>query len=116
MPFCYRQPLLENRPVAEQVAARPLPFLTPLNTTGWKYPRYPPDLSIVEFGLEPIPTLSTPGMQKKLLLPFRAQYRAIHQARLESKFVHGAFDAVASGAVQFRLANDAALAHLAFAH
>jgi hypothetical protein len=56
------------------------------------------------------------GMQKKLLIPFRAQYPAIHQARLESKFAHGAFDAVAGGFVQFRLAHDAALAHLPFAH
>ena len=55
-------------------------------------------------------------MQKKLLVPFRAQYGAIHQARLESKLAHGAFDAVAGGAVQFRLANNAALAHLPFAY
>jgi hypothetical protein len=39
------------------------------------------------------------GMEEKLLIPFRVQYRAIHQARLESKFAHRALDAVASGAV-----------------
>src|SRR5580658_4474300 len=59
---------------------------------------------------------SAPDMQQKFLIPFRAQYRAIHQVRLESKIPHGAFDAVAGCAVQFRVANDTALAHLALTH
>jgi len=56
------------------------------------------------------------GMQKKFLVPLRAQYRAIHQARPESKFAHRSLDVLASRAVQFRIANNTALAHLPFAN
>jgi hypothetical protein len=59
---------------------------------------------------------SAPAMEQKLLIPFRAQYRAIHQARLKSEVPHGALDTVTGGAVQLRIANDAALAYLASAH
>ena len=37
-------------------------------------------------------------------------------AGLESEFAHGPFDSFASRLVQFGVANDAALAHLALAH
>jgi len=36
-------------------------------------------------------------MEEQLLVPFRAKYRAIHQAILESKFVYGWFDWVLTG-------------------
>src|ERR1700683_844681 len=70
----------------------------------------------VEFGLQKIPTVLIPGMQKKLLAPFRAQYRDIHQTRLESIFAHRAFEADAAARRQFRIANNAALAYTLFAH
>ena len=41
---------------------------------------------------------------------------ALHDGGFESEFAHGPFDSFASRLVQFRIANDAALAHLALAH
>jgi hypothetical protein len=40
--------------------------------------------------LEQIPTVLIAGTEQN---PFRARYRIMHQARLESKFMHGAIPA-----------------------
>src|ERR1019366_9241521 len=69
-----------------------------------------------EFGLDMMPTVLMTGIEEKLLVPFGAGDRAFHNSGLEPDFAHGPFHFLASRPVQFRLANDAALAHLALAH
>src|ERR1035437_9771352 len=69
-----------------------------------------------EFGLEMMPTVLMTGIEEKILVPFGAGGGALDDGGLESDFAHGPFDFLASRPVQFRLANDAALAHLALAH
>src|SRR5450756_2528337 len=68
-----------------------------------------------EFGLDMMPTVLMTGIEKKLLVPFGAGDGAFDNSGLESEFAHGPFDFLASRPVQFRLANDAALAYLALA-
>src|SRR4051812_41265903 len=69
-----------------------------------------------EFGLEVMPAVLMMGIEEKLLVPFGAGDGAFDDRGLESAFAHGPFDPFASGPVQWRLANDAALAHLSLAH
>src|SRR5450759_1811265 len=68
-----------------------------------------------EFGLEMMPTVLMTGIEEKLLVPFGAGDGAFDNSSLESRFTHGPFDFLASRPVQFRIANDAALAYLALA-
>ena len=70
----------------------------------------------VEFGLEMMPAVLMMGIEEKLLVPFGAGDGAFDDGGLEPDFAHGPFDSFASRPVQFRLANDAALADLALAH
>jgi hypothetical protein len=53
------------------------------------------------------------GIQKKFLVPFGAPDRAIHDRGMKTQFLHGAHHPLTSSLVEWRLANDAALAHLA---
>src|ERR1035437_1749223 len=68
-----------------------------------------------EFGFEMIPTVLMVGIEEELLVSFGAENGTFHYAGLESEFAHGPRDSLASGLVEFRLAHDAALAHLALA-
>ena len=63
-----------------------------------------------------MPAVLMMGIEEKLLVPFGARDGAFHDCGLESAFAHGLFDPFASGPVQRRLANDAALAYLALTH
>src|ERR1017187_4379137 len=69
-----------------------------------------------EFGLGMMPTGLMTGIEEKLLVPFGGGEGALEDSGLEPDFAHGPFDFFASRRVQFRLANDAALADLALAH
>jgi hypothetical protein len=53
------------------------------------------------------------GIEEKLLVPFGAENGAFHDTGLESKFLHRGSNPMASSLVELRVANDAALAHLA---
>src|ERR1019366_9306939 len=68
------------------------------------------------FGLDMMPTVLMTGIEEKLLVPFGAGDGTLDDSGLEPHFAHAPFHLFASGPVQFRLANDAALAHLALAH
>src|ERR1035441_1891710 len=69
-----------------------------------------------EFGLDMMPTVLMTGIEEKLLVPFGAGDGALHDRGLEPDFAHGPFHFFASRPVQFRLANDAALADPALSH
>ena len=77
--------------------------------------RAPARAACAEFGLEQIPTVLMAGMEQKLLVPFRARI-GLSMMRSESEFLHRALHAFAGSLVQRRIANDAALTHLALAH
>jgi hypothetical protein len=52
------------------------------------------------------------GIEEELLVPFGAEDGAVHDTGLESKYPHRAGHPFASGLVELRVANDAALANL----
>jgi hypothetical protein len=56
------------------------------------------------------------GIEEELLVPFGAEDRAVHDTGLESQIPHGAGHPLASGLVELRVANDAALANLPLSH
>src|SRR5689334_11850957 len=70
----------------------------------------------VAFGLEMIPTVLMMGIEQEFLIAFGADNRALDQFGLKTEFAHGPFHPFASGAMQFGVAHDAALSHLALAH
>jgi hypothetical protein len=55
------------------------------------------------------------GIQEEFLIPFRPQDGALDYSRGESELRDGTFDTIAGGAMECRIADDAALAHLTFA-
>src|SRR4051812_25944393 len=59
-----------------------------------------------------IPTVSMGRMQEKFPISFRALYRALDHVRLETKFPDGTLDLAAGCSVQFRIADNPALAHV----
>ena len=71
------------------------------------------DAAAAEFGLEQIPTVSMMGIEQKLPISLGAGDGALDHLRLKSEFMHGLGHPLAGGPVEFRLAHDAALSHLA---
>src|ERR1039458_9549464 len=69
-----------------------------------------------ELGFEIMATVLMVGIKQKLLVPFGAGNGAFHHRGLESDFLHGPVHPFASRPMQQRIANDAALTHLALAH
>src|SRR3989442_12977604 len=67
-------------------------------------------------GLEKMPTVLMSGIQKKFLIPFRAQDGALDDVGSVVHLPHGMFDSLAGRAVQFRVPHDATLSHLLSAH
>src|SRR3979490_2584055 len=67
-------------------------------------------------GFEKIPTVLMSGIEQELLVPFSAQNRALDDVLFIAYPSHSRLDALASRAVQLRIAHDAALADLLSAH
>src|SRR5215831_8438926 len=63
-------------------------------------------------GFEKIPTVLMSGIEQELLVPFRAQDRALDDLGLESHLLHSAFDAPTRRDMLLWVANDATLPNL----
>src|SRR5260370_28231711 len=69
-----------------------------------------------ELGFEMMPTVLMMAIQEKLLVPLGAEDGAFDDAGFESEFAHRPRHPVASRLVEFRIADNAALAYLAPAY
>src|SRR5207247_9648814 len=67
-------------------------------------------------GLEKMPTVLMSGIQEKLLIPFRAQNRALYNVRSVVHPAHGVLNTLAGRPVQLRVARGSAPSDLPFAH
>src|SRR5438132_321552 len=67
-------------------------------------------------GLEKMQTVLMSGIQQELFVPFRAQDRAVDDRGFEPHILRRLLHALASGAVQLRIAHDPALADLLSAY
>src|SRR5688572_22131237 len=67
-------------------------------------------------GFDTMPTVLMGGMKEKPLIAFGACNRTIHQSRSEAHRLNELADAIAGSRVQFRLAHDTALPHVAASH
>src|SRR5471032_2148484 len=63
-----------------------------------------------ELGFEMMPTVLMVGIEETLLVPFGAEDGAFDDAGFESEFAHRPLHPVASRTVEFRTADDSALA------